>query len=57
MTVRQYLLDGPLGFGSAPLGNMFRAIPDDLGPGHGPSGLGPRHPVFRHGTLLRRRVG
>jgi D-threo-aldose 1-dehydrogenase len=28
MRVRQALLDGPLGFGAAPLGNMFRNIPD-----------------------------
>ena len=29
MTIRGYLLNGPLGFGTAPLGNMFRNIPDD----------------------------
>ena len=29
MGVREYLLNGPLGFGAAPLGNMFRNIPDD----------------------------
>jgi D-threo-aldose 1-dehydrogenase len=29
MTLRGELLGGPLGFGSAPLGNMFRDIPDD----------------------------
>jgi D-threo-aldose 1-dehydrogenase len=28
MRVRQTLLNGPLGFGAAPLGNMFRNIPD-----------------------------
>jgi D-threo-aldose 1-dehydrogenase len=28
MTIRQYLLSGPLGFGGAPLGNMFRNIPE-----------------------------
>lgn len=28
MSIRQYLLSGPLGFGAAPLGNMFRNIPD-----------------------------
>ena len=28
MSVREYLLNGPLGFGAAPLGNMFRDIPD-----------------------------
>jgi D-threo-aldose 1-dehydrogenase len=28
MSIRQYLRDGPLGFGTAPLGNMFRAIPE-----------------------------
>ena len=28
MRVRQALLTGPLGFGAAPLGNMFRNIPD-----------------------------
>jgi D-threo-aldose 1-dehydrogenase len=28
MGVREYLLNGPLGFGAAPLGNMFRNIPD-----------------------------
>jgi D-threo-aldose 1-dehydrogenase len=26
--VREYLLNGPLGFGGAPLGKMFRNIPD-----------------------------
>ena len=29
MGIRQYLKNGPLGFGAAPLGNMFRNIPDD----------------------------
>lgn len=29
MGIREHLLAGPLGFGTAPLGNMFRAIPDD----------------------------
>jgi len=29
MGIREYLLNGPLGFGAAPLGNMFRNIPDD----------------------------
>lgn len=28
MGVREYLLNGPLGFGAAPLGNMFRNVPD-----------------------------
>src|SRR6516164_6196514 len=28
MRVRETLLEGPLGFGAAPLGNMFRNIPD-----------------------------
>jgi D-threo-aldose 1-dehydrogenase len=28
MSIREYLLSGPLGFGAAPLGNMFRNIPD-----------------------------
>jgi D-threo-aldose 1-dehydrogenase len=28
MGIREYLLGGPLGFGAAPLGNMFRNIPD-----------------------------
>jgi D-threo-aldose 1-dehydrogenase len=28
MSIREYLLNGPLGFGAAPLGNMFRNIPD-----------------------------
>src|SRR5262249_27076584 len=29
MHIRETLLDGPLGFGAAPLGNMFRNIPED----------------------------
>jgi len=29
MSLRQRLRHGPLGFGTAPLGNMFRAIPED----------------------------
>jgi D-threo-aldose 1-dehydrogenase len=29
MGIRQYLSNGPLGFGTAPLGNMFRNIPDE----------------------------
>src|SRR5262245_53547836 len=29
MSIRRYLLSGPLGFGTAPLGNMFRKIPDE----------------------------
>ena len=28
MGIREYLKSGPLGFGAAPLGNMFRNIPD-----------------------------
>jgi D-threo-aldose 1-dehydrogenase len=28
MSIREHLLNGPLGFGGAPLGNMFRNIPD-----------------------------
>jgi D-threo-aldose 1-dehydrogenase len=28
MGIRDMLVDGPLGFGTAPLGNMFRDIPD-----------------------------
>ena len=28
MRIRDSLLNGPLGFGAAPLGNMFRNIPD-----------------------------
>jgi D-threo-aldose 1-dehydrogenase len=28
MGIRDFLLNGPLGFGTAPLGNMFRDIPD-----------------------------
>ena len=28
MSIRDKLISGPLGFGSAPLGNMFRDIPD-----------------------------
>jgi D-threo-aldose 1-dehydrogenase len=29
MQIRNALLKGPLGFGAAPLGNMFRNIPDE----------------------------
>ena len=29
MSIREQLLSGPLGFGAAPLGNMFREIPDE----------------------------
>jgi D-threo-aldose 1-dehydrogenase len=29
MSIRDKLLSGPLGFGVAPLGNMFRNIPDE----------------------------
>jgi D-threo-aldose 1-dehydrogenase len=29
MRIREALLNGPLGFGTAPLGNMFRKIPDE----------------------------
>ncbi len=29
MAIRDALLAGPLGFGGAPLGNMFRNIPDE----------------------------
>ncbi|MFZ8477664.1 aldo/keto reductase, partial [Staphylococcus aureus] len=28
MKIKDALLSGPLGFGAAPLGNMFRNIPD-----------------------------
>src|SRR5262245_26559243 len=29
MSIRKYLSNAPLGFGTAPLGNMFRSIPDE----------------------------
>jgi len=29
VSIRQHLLRGPMGFGTAPLGNMFRNIPDE----------------------------
>ena len=29
MQIRSALLNGPLGFGAAPLGNMFSNIPDE----------------------------
>ncbi|MGC4051242.1 MAG: aldo/keto reductase [Paludibaculum sp.] len=29
MSIREHLLAGPLGFGTAPLGNMFRRIPEE----------------------------
>jgi D-threo-aldose 1-dehydrogenase len=29
MGIKNYFVNGPLGFGAAPLGNMFRNIPDD----------------------------
>ena len=29
MSIRNHLTAGPLGFGTAPLGNMFRDIPED----------------------------
>ena len=29
MKIRDALLNGPLGFGAAPLGNMFRDIPEN----------------------------
>ena len=29
MSIRDKLLSGPMGFGAAPLGNMFRNIPDE----------------------------
>jgi D-threo-aldose 1-dehydrogenase len=29
MTIKSTLLSGPLGFGTAPLGNMFRNIPEE----------------------------
>lgn len=29
MSIRSTLLAGPLGFGTAPLGNMFRSIPEE----------------------------
>ena len=28
MGIRDFLVNGPLGFGTAPLGNLFRDIPD-----------------------------
>jgi D-threo-aldose 1-dehydrogenase len=28
MSIRDNLISGPLGFGAAPLGNMFRNIPE-----------------------------
>jgi D-threo-aldose 1-dehydrogenase len=32
MRIREALLAGPLGFGTAPLGNMYRDIPEDEAP-------------------------
>jgi D-threo-aldose 1-dehydrogenase len=29
MSIREHLLNGPLGFGTAPLGNMFRNVPEE----------------------------
>jgi hypothetical protein len=29
MSIRDHLLNGPLGFGAAPLGNMYRDVPDE----------------------------
>ena len=46
------LLPAKLGFGTAPLGNMFRAIPEEEAqPRWTPPGTG--DPVLRHRALLR----
>ncbi len=41
------ILPGRRGFGTAPLGNMFRAIPEDRSQRHLGGGLGPGHPLLR----------
>ena len=48
------LLPGALGFGTAPLGNMFRAIPDEEARRDRRGRLEPGHPLLRHRPLLRR---
>ena len=39
MSIKDRLLDGPLGFGAAPLGNMFRNIPEEEALGTSPARL------------------
>jgi hypothetical protein len=44
------LVDGPLGFGTAPLGNIFRDIPDHEAAAMLDARVGTWHAFFRHGT-------
>ena len=44
-----------MGFGGAPLGNMYQALADDAGAGHRARLLRGRHPLFRHRAALRLR--
>ena len=46
---------GPLGFGGAPLGNMFTAMDEATAEASLRRRLGQRHPLFRHRAALRRR--
>src|SRR5258708_6982250 len=43
MGIRDILVNGPLGLGTAPLGNMFRDIPDD-------EAVAPLDAAWEHGT-------
>ena len=45
-----------LGFGSAPLGNLYRAVPDDEAARHPGRSLGERLPLLRHRAALRARA-
>ena len=49
------VLPGKLGFGAAPLGNMFRDIPENEALATVQRGVGRRHPLFRQCALLWRR--
>ena len=50
MGIRDLLVSGPLGFGTALLGNMLRDIPDHETEATVDAAVGPRHPPLRYGT-------
>ena len=54
MSIRNKLLGGPLGFGAAPLGNMFRNIPEEEAAATVDAA---GHPLLRHGATVRRGSG
>ncbi len=57
MTIQSTLLNGKLGFGTAPLGNMFRNIPEEEAAATVAAAWEKGGALLRHRAVLRRRPG